>query len=119
MYSAYILRISKKDIDLNRISKLLQIIPTTSDPFWEIEINENNPKYNSAIKYFSEILNNSANKLKSIGINSSDISVWYLYEYEKECNIEFNPDDLKILADNEIALCISCWKSDSIIDYTI
>lgn len=31
-------------------------------------------------------------------------------EYDDQCNMEFHPQELKKLSDNEIVLCISCWQ---------
>lgn len=45
-------------------------------------------------------------------INDIDeaISLWVLYEYEQQCNLEFSPQELKKLSANNVSLCISCWQ---------
>lgn len=50
--------------------------------------------------------------LKEIGIDRDMISVWYLYKYDEQCNMEFSPERMKRLGDNGITLCISCWSSE-------
>ncbi|MFT7234407.1 MAG: hypothetical protein ACI8TA_003639 [Cyclobacteriaceae bacterium] len=61
------------------------------------------------INKFCDLLEGKFDKLYDLGINRNDITFWYLYEYEGQCNLEFNPKDLKRLGDNGITLCISCW----------
>ena len=38
------------------------------------------------------------------------ISLWVLYEYEEQCNLEFTVHELTTLAINKVSLCISCWQ---------
>ena len=49
-------------------------------------------------------------KLESIGISREDISIWILYEYEGQCNMEYDPVSMKKMGENGIVLCISCWE---------
>ena len=42
--------------------------------------------------------------------NTQNISIWCLYEYDEQCNMEFQPNELKRLGDAGITLCISCWR---------
>ncbi len=49
--------------------------------------------------------------LATIGIERKDITIWMLYEYDQQCNLEFDPIRMKRLGDNGIGLCISCWDA--------
>lgn len=62
------------------------------------------------ISLFYNALNGKFSKLKKIGITKEDITIWFYYEYIQQCNIEFNPSDLKKLASLGVTLCISCWE---------
>lgn len=76
-----------------------QVIEEQNDPFYDF------------INRFLDLLENKYDKLAEIGIKRSDISFWYLYEYDQQCNMEFDPTRLKRLGENGITLCISCWDS--------
>lgn len=69
---------------------------------------ENDP-YFDFINHFLDILEPKLDQLKALGINSDDITYWYLYEFDKQCAMEFEPEDMKRLGKNGIALCIDCW----------
>jgi hypothetical protein len=58
-----------------------------------------------------DVLEKHYEDLESIGVTRDAMSVWMLYEYNQQCNIEFNPKDMKRLGDNGITLCISCWEA--------
>jgi hypothetical protein len=63
------------------------------------------------IKYFLSILEGKYEKLEKIGITRDNISLWMLYEYEGQCNMEFSPKDMYNLGKEGIVLCISCWEN--------
>jgi len=96
-----------------KISILLGIKPSERlGHIWSLEIKEKeDDEYFDCIRYYLDILEGRYEKLASIGVSKDDISVWLLYEYDNECNMEFSPDDLKRLGDNGISLCISCWPA--------
>ncbi len=104
----------------NLISKILGLKPTDKDDFelseipnsWEYEVIEKKEdKYYDFINEFLDILETKYEKLAALGIERKDITFWYLYEYDQQCNMEFDPIRLKRLGDNGISLCISCWDS--------
>ncbi len=67
--------------------------------------------YFDFINNFLGILENKYDQLKNIGIDRNHIIIWLLYEYDQQCNMEFNPQEMKRLGENQITLCISCWKT--------
>ncbi|MEO6329976.1 MAG: hypothetical protein ABIO55_13650 [Ginsengibacter sp.] len=73
--------------------------------------------YFDFINNFLDILENKYDQLKNIGINRDDISIWFLYEYDQQCNMEFNPQRMKRLGENQITLCISCYEADDFITF--
>jgi hypothetical protein len=68
------------------------------------------------VNTFLNILEGKYEELFKVGVEKSDITTWMYYEYDSQCNLEFSPQDLKRLGDNDISLCISCWQSN---DYDI
>jgi len=110
MNSEYVLRINTDKEKYNTLSSLLAVVPTSTRVYWELSINESSNLYTKAINYFLELIENNIERLNQSGIKKEDLSIWYLYEYEEQCNMEFQPDELKKLGDSGITLCISCWK---------
>ena len=58
------------------------------------------------------LLEGKYERLESIGISREDISIWVLYEYEGQCNMEYDPVSMKKIGENGIVLCISCWEKE-------
>lgn len=103
------------------ITKLLGVIPNESNlkylkgkppSIWTYEvIEEHDDPFYDFINSFLDILENKYDSLASLGIQRKNITFWYIYEYDQQCNMEFEPESLKRLGDNGITLCISCWDS--------
>lgn len=85
---------------------------TTNTATWELVISEYSQLYAEAIDYFLNLLRDKAAQLEQIGVSCDSTTIWYLYEYEGQCNMEFHPIDLKRMGDLGITLCISCWEKD-------
>jgi len=100
------------------ITEIIGVMPTDKDfkdkipNTWTYEvIEEQNDPFYDFINKFLDLLEYKYDKLAEIGIKRSDISIWYLYEYDQQCNMEFDPTRLKRLGENGITLCVSCWDS--------
>lgn len=108
----YSLRISCSSSEQkSKVSELLHLEPIRDiNPDWCIEIEERE-KYFDFINYFLDTMEGKYEELKAIGINKEHISIWFLYEYDNQCNLEFLPKDLKRIGENDITLCVSCWSS--------
>lgn len=80
---------------------------------YELIHDENLPtiKESNIIEHFLNILKNKYHILESINIRREDISIWMIYEYDDQCNLEFNPEILERIGRNGISLCISCYQS--------
>ncbi|MEI6089877.1 MAG: hypothetical protein WCR42_05465 [bacterium] len=113
----YSIRIISDQNNLNNVSKILNIVPKNNRLTWiyEVVCNDESPYYNF-INEFLDILENKYEELSRIGVNKDDISFWFLYEYNNECNMEFIPSDMKRLGEAGITLCISCFKTGSYIE---
>ncbi len=87
-----------KSLETIPVVWIYKVVTTDQDPFFD------------SINTFLDILENKYESLSQIGIQRSNILIWYLYEYDQQCNMEFDPIQLKRLGDNGIKLCISCWE---------
>lgn len=117
MSSSYSLRITSDIYQVENINSVLSISPTSVDSGWEYSIGDTSDLYSDAVSYISKLLTRKIELLEDIGITRDDISIWFLYEYEGECNMEFNHEDLKKVSDLGISLCISCWEKNSTITF--
>lgn len=106
----------------DKVTEIVGLIPNeleneTNFKHWIYEKEESDSEpYYDFINRFSEIVEPKIDVLSALGISSQDISVWYLYAYDQQCNMEFLPKDLKRLGDNGISLCISCWENSDCLE---
>ncbi len=107
----YSLRLDKENINANVISNLLNLENNNNNSYWEHEIIELDLDDGfEFIDYFCNTIETNIESLKFIDISPSDFSIWFLYEYESQCNMEFNSDQMLRLGKLGISLCISCWE---------
>ncbi|MEA4976921.1 MAG: hypothetical protein VB046_14410 [Paludibacter sp.] len=108
----YSLRIDSKN-EHKLIDELLSVRSNYNfDGSWGIElVEEDDDAYIPFIDYFLSLLEGKYLKLKKIGIEKNDISIWMLYAYHGQCNMEISPDDMLKLGKAGITLCISCWEN--------
>ncbi len=93
---------------IDNLSNFPDNIPSS----WAYEvIDDKTDEYFDFINIFLDILETKYSELEKLNIKRSDISIWLLYEYDQQCNMEFDPQRLKRLGDNGITFCISCWDS--------
>lgn len=105
------LRIMATDEQSAKISHVLERASNDVSGGWTIDIDVNG-EYVDFINYFLEILDGKYEKLQEIGIERNNISIWMIYGYDQQCNMEFHPENLKKLGDNGIVLCVSCYQVD-------
>ena len=67
--------------------------------------------YFDFINEFLDLLEPRFDRLEVLGVKRSDITFWYLYEYDQQCAMEFHPKEMKRLGENGIVLCVDCWQS--------
>ncbi len=111
MKCIYNLRIDSNG-DPFRITQILKIEPSTADnQIWDYEVVElENDDHYDFINKFLDILDGHYSDLEKIGVSTEDITIWFNYAYNQQCNMEFSPKRLKRLGDAGITLCISCWE---------
>ena len=107
----YSLRINAKQEQSAKITTILGIEPNYPQVGWGYKIIVKYGEYFNFIDYFTSMLSGKYEKLEDIGITRDKISIWMIYEYEEQCNMEFTPEDLKKLGDNGINLCVSCYEA--------
>lgn len=107
----YSLRIQNSNrSDTRKIDNILWVNSCRED-FWMYEIIEKpDEDYIDFFKITESILDWKLQQLKKIWYWKGEISLWVLYWYRNQCNLEFTPDQLKFISQNNIALCISCWE---------
>ena len=105
------LRIDAKPEQKDKITNILGIESNYPQVAWGHELKTKRNEYVNFIDYFVGILEGNFDKLQDIGITKDDITLWMVYEYDGQCNMEFNPTDIKKLGDSGITLCISCYEA--------
>lgn len=105
------LRIDAKSEQASKINSILGIESNYPQVPWGLKLVVKDDKYCNFIDYFLGILQGKYDKLQDIGIMREDISIWIIYEYKEQCNMEFAPVDMKKLGDSGITLCISCYET--------
>ncbi len=108
----------------NKLTTILDVKPTKKDfsnfpndipSTWAYEVIETKTdEYFDFINIFLDILETKYLELEKLNIKRNDITFWMFYEYDQQCNMEFDPIRLKRLGDNGITLCISCWDSGEV-----
>lgn len=102
---------TSSDSQIEEITKIIGLKSNRPELGWEIEISRHQDDLPIPfINNFLGILSGKYNDLERIGINRENISIWILYEYEEQCNMEFCPSDLQKIGNEGITLCISCWE---------
>lgn len=108
----YSLRIKAKDTLYRVISQILRKSLEDFSRGWIFEVKQED-NYFDFINEFLDILEGHYNELEDIGIERGDISIWIVYGYEQQCNLEFSPNALNRLGENGVSLCISCYEMGS------
>jgi uncharacterized protein YegJ (DUF2314 family) len=108
----YSLRIEVEEDKTKQVDQILGVSQNMPNLNWGLEIQTKKDDIAfDFINYFIGILKNNYEKLEDIGVKREDISIWMLYEYDQQCNMEFLPEQLFKIGEEKIALCISCWEA--------
>ena len=111
MGSCYELRISSNESQKVAIEAILGKSNGRPDfSWWQMVIEEDAAGYIKALPHFLDLIELHTDKLRRIGISPDMITIWYLYAYENQCNMEFDPEFTLRLGKLGITLCISCWE---------
>ena len=105
----YSLQIDVPDNKFEIVDRILGIKSNCS-PFWELQLIENEEdECIPFIDYFLSILEGKYDQLEEIGVTRDKISIWMIYYYDSQCNMEFSPKDMYKLGKEGIVFCISCY----------
>ena len=110
MGSFYRLLIQSETESKEKIDLILGDSNDLPEVGWGLIIEENSPKFTSALNLFIDLIAENLSELNEIGISMDMITFWYMYEYEQQCNMEFPPEITKRIGELGILLCISCWE---------
>ena len=92
-----------------------------SNPISVVEIEDNSDKpYDERIDSLLNDASNIVRKLKLeriLNVETVNIKkiLWFNYNYEDQCNLEFNPKQLEIMGKLGMIFCISCYQTNVII----
>ncbi len=89
-----------------------KMFPEETYDDWTYEIQEAENEYKDFINIFLDLIEPKFSELKELGISKKDILIWKLYEYEHQCAMEFNPQEMKRLGEIGIHLNIDCWENE-------
>ncbi len=104
----------------DKITKVLGVAPNEDEgekknndfySLWTYAFDEKDegPCYDF-INNFLDIIEPKLPELEEIGVLKEDISFWMIYEYDKQCGMEFNSAEMKRLGESGIVLCIDCFE---------
>lgn len=109
--ASFSLRIDSNKSNYNDISRILEINIEDFSRGWIYEITQVGNEHVDFINLFLDILDGKYDLLHKLGVLRDNISIWMVYPFRDQCNLEFLPKDLKRLGENEVTLCISCYES--------
>ena len=110
MYIYRLQILSSKSYSEEQLNNVIGVSSNFPHAEWGIEIIQSGENFSEILVYFLSLLEGKYEKLESIGISRENISIWILYEYEGQCNMEYDPESMKKLGESGILLCISCWE---------
>jgi hypothetical protein len=108
MKSFYSLQIDVPCDKFELVDKILGV-KQNCPPFWTLQFIIDDDYYIPFVDCFLSILKGKYEQLEEIGVKRDNITVWYVYYYDAQCNMEFSPEDMYNLGKEGIALCISCY----------
>jgi hypothetical protein len=117
MSRTFAIRINASSNTFESISEIFNHYPTRTQADWELALEDDSEISPNVFEYLVEVLNSNLPLLATLNITKADISLWYFYEYEGQCNMEFDTQILKRLGDLGVVFCISCWKKDDMIEF--
>ena len=106
MYIYRLQILSSKSYSEEQLNNIIGVSSNFPYADWGIEIIQSGENFSEILV----LLECKYEKLESIGISRENISIWILYEYEGQCNMEYDPESMKKLGESGILLCISCWE---------
>jgi hypothetical protein len=62
------------------------------------------------IVWLLDLIEQESKELKQLGVCMEQSSIWVIYEYFAQCNMEYDASVLKRVGDLGLKLCISCYE---------
>ena len=62
------------------------------------------------IAWLLNLAENNKKELLELGVDFSDSQIWMIYYYDKQCNMEFDPELMERMGKLGIKLCVSCQE---------
>lgn len=115
MSKYFSIRIRNTHEVFDTVSEVFSYVPKDKNADWELIIEEKMNDIDDPLGYLVMLLTDKLSQLDQIGISKEYISLWYLYEYEDQCNMEFSSELLNRIGSLGIDFCISCWEKNNII----
>jgi len=107
----YELRINAEENCYEQVSAIVGLYPKSYKFGWSYEIKfEERESFSDVVAKFLDSLEGKYDQLHELEIRTNDISVWLIYGYNNQCNMEFEPSILERLGNRGIRLCISCYQ---------
>ncbi len=105
----------------NAVTKIMGVIPAKNSPskfraslydtWWYQVVEKESDSSFDFINVFLDLIEPNFNKLAELNIKKSDILIWLVYEYGKQCSMEFHPQEMKRLGESGIVFNIDCFES--------
>jgi hypothetical protein len=111
MNYTFSLKINTNELSRENLESIIGLKSNTEFSTWEYEFeyNRESDEYINFIQYFMDVVEDKLPILDSLGVKREEITIWMLFAYEFQCNMEFDSDDLLRLGRNGIKLCITCY----------
>ena len=99
-----------KDIDRIKIEELFQVkldgdrIRVPDD----LPEDPDGPIHYKEIAWLLNLVEKNKKELLEMGVDLSDAQIWMIYYYDKQCNMEFDPDLMERMGKLGLKLCVSC-----------
>ena len=101
-----------KDIDLAKIEELLNIKLDNNRINVPDDLPEDpdGPFHYGEIAWLLNLAENNKKELLELGVDFSDSQIWMIYYYDKQCNMEFDPELMDRMGKLGLKLCVSCQE---------
>ena len=96
-----------------KITDLLAVKPKEEEGFdiWTYQVvTDDEDVYFDYVNDFLDLLEPNFEKLKDLNIYQEDITIWLFYEYEEQCSMSFNSQEMKRLGESGIRFNIDCIR---------
>lgn len=71
-------------------------------------------KFYSELVWLLDLIEPHQKELCTMGINLNESTIWMIYEYFAQCNMEFDSDVLERIGKLGLKLCVSCYEDSDL-----